>query len=80
MTASWRIPGHERVTANGRVLLDVVDGVADVTEVDALVLHSGRNAARMRSRSAGLRLAPVNTSTLRVQELFEILAERHEVQ
>ncbi len=33
--------------------------------VDALVLHSGRDSARMRSRSAECRLALVSTSTLR---------------
>jgi len=43
---------------------DVLDSVADVSELDAVVFHSGRASARTRSRSAGCRLGSVRTSTL----------------
>ena len=34
---------HERVAAYRCVLFNVVDCVADVAEIDAVVLHSGRD-------------------------------------
>src|SRR5262245_53542438 len=56
---------HERVTTCAGILLDVTNRVENVTEVDAVVLHSGRASARMCGRIAGWTLRSVMTSTFR---------------
>jgi hypothetical protein len=57
--------GKERLLAHRCIGLDVVDGVPDVPQVDALVLHSSRASAAIRGRRAGWMLSSVKTSTFR---------------
>ncbi len=39
---------HERLTSGGRVLFDIGDGLANVTEVNALIFHRARASSTMR--------------------------------
>jgi hypothetical protein len=71
---------HEGVSAASCVLLDVVDGVADMREIDAVVLHSGRDSDRIRPRSAGCTLTSVRTSTFRWSRSSRSCPERDEIQ
>ena len=44
--------GHEHVVTSGEAPFDVVDGVGNVPEVDAVVLHNRRASARSRRSEA----------------------------
>ena len=52
-TAFSRMRSAINWSRDNRVRLDIADGVTDVTEGEALVLHSGRASARICRRTAG---------------------------